>query len=170
MGVRVFCAGCSADERSAAESAVRSALSGRPAHEAWQVSLVKVKDRWSMTVEASDAGLQRLALVAPEGRIREALLEAIATPTADVPATISDPWRPGYAESAVPPVTAAGERHEAVVCEGCQRPFVVSYWSEPAEPLEEVPVACPHCWQIARALIGQNAALSRDYRANKRPA
>jgi len=29
------------------------------------------------------------------------------------------------------------------------------------------PVACPHCWHVNRVLVGESAAESRDYRAEK---
>jgi hypothetical protein len=28
-------------------------------------------------------------------------------------------------------------------------------------------VACPHCWHLNHILIGENAALSKDFRAEK---
>jgi hypothetical protein len=39
--------------------------------------------------------------------------------------------------------------------------------AQPGEPMETAPVACPHCWAVNRVSIGAEAALTRDYRAEK---
>jgi hypothetical protein len=60
-----------------------------------------------------------------------------------------------------------GERHDTHRCSTCQKSFVVTYVALPNEAKETVSVACPHCWRVDRLEIGQNAALSKEYRADK---
>jgi hypothetical protein len=62
---------------------------------------------------------------------------------------------------------AAGERREIHQCAKCKRRFAVVYDSLPNEPRHTVSVACPHCWEVDRVDIGENAALARQYRADR---
>ena len=41
------------------------------------------------------------------------------------------------------------------------------YEAQPGEPLVLAAVACPHCWQINRAMVGDWAAAGHDFRAEK---
>ena len=52
-------------------------------------------------------------------------------------------------------------------CIVCGRQYVLIYDSEPGEPLEEAPVACPHCWQIDRVQVARSVSFGQDYRAEK---
>jgi hypothetical protein len=151
MGLKVLCAGCSKDERSNAEAAVRQALADRAENGAWTVSLVKAAEQWSVTVDAPSHGLRSLTLVAPLRGLRESLTEAL---------------RGGG--DAPPPVQArtAGSRSPCR-CEKCGKAFVVSYEAMPDESEESVAVACPHCWQVNRVLVAESAAEAMDYRAEK---
>jgi hypothetical protein len=47
------------------------------------------------------------------------------------------------------------------------RQYLVVYEAEPDEPLEDAPVACPHCWQVGKVQIARSASIGRDYRADK---
>jgi hypothetical protein len=62
---------------------------------------------------------------------------------------------------------AVGERRKTSHCQKCQRRFAVIYEALPNEPQMVVSVACPHCWEVDRIEIGENAALSRAYRADQ---
>jgi hypothetical protein len=62
---------------------------------------------------------------------------------------------------------ATGERREAHECGKCKRRYAVVYEALPNEPRYTVAVACPHCWDIGHLEIGENAALSKQYRADK---
>ncbi len=52
-------------------------------------------------------------------------------------------------------------------CESCQGAFAVNYERIPGEPQVNVAVACPRCWHINHVPVGENAAGSQDYRAEK---
>jgi hypothetical protein len=60
-----------------------------------------------------------------------------------------------------------GERRKTSHCGKCKRRFAVIYEALPNEPQMVVSVACPHCWEVDRIEIGENAALSRAYRADQ---
>jgi hypothetical protein len=44
---------------------------------------------------------------------------------------------------------------------------VVIYESGLESAQETVAVACPHCWKNSHVMVAEEAALSRDYRAEK---
>jgi len=150
MGLKLLCAGCSKDERAQAEAAVRQALGRKAEDGAWTVSLVRITGRWSVTLDGPAFGVRALTLVAPEGRLREAIVEALQKPAA-------------------PPTGQAGgaERRAPGQCEKCRGRFVVIYEARPEEAEESVAVACPHCWHVNHVLVGETAAEARDYRAEK---
>ena len=185
MSVKVLCAGCSKEEREQAEADVRKALGDRAAGDEWMVSLVKLADRWSVTLDAPAARLRGVTVVAPQGRLADSIRDALrnapprGTPAAAAPAaqatsapssTVRAPAAP--APPAVPtarpsagPVAApSGSR---LGCEKCGGGFAVVYDSHPGGSLETAPVACPHCWHVNRVLIDAEAAFNRDYRAEK---
>ncbi len=83
------------------------------------------------------------------------------TPRAGTPPA-SRPAPPAARPSAPP----AGST-DRLQCEKCGRPFRVVYESQPGEEMEVAPVACPHCWHGNRAMVGAEAAETRDYRAEK---
>jgi len=151
MGLKLLLAGCSKAEREHAEAAVRQALGDRAEGGAWTVSLVKVAGQWSVTVDGPSSGPRALTFVAPPGRLREALTEAL--------------------DAAAPPPRAlqarSAENRNACQCGKCGSAFLVSYEAVPGEGEESVPVACPHCWQVNHVLVAESAAEARDYRAEK---
>jgi hypothetical protein len=154
MGLKLLCAGCSKDEREAAEALVRKALGRRTEGGAWTVSLVRISDQWSITVDGSSYGVRALHLVAPEGRLYETIAEALEPQAASAAAPAATVSRP--AESRAP-----------FECEKCGGAFVLIYESASEEGEETVPAACPHCWHVNRVLAPSSAAESRDYRVEK---
>jgi hypothetical protein len=183
MSVKVLCAGCSKEEREQAEADVRKALADRAGGDEWMVSLVKLADRWSVTLDAPAARLRGVTVVAPEGRLADSIREALrsappggtAVPKAPSAGTRApagpaaaggarpSPAAPPSPRSA-PPAAASGGR---LLCDKCRGGFVVVFDSRPGGSLETAPVACPHCWHVNRVLIDAEAAFSRDYRAEK---
>ena len=150
MGLKLLCAGCSKDEREAAEAAVRRALGRRTEGGAWTVSLVRIGDQWSINMDGSAYGVRALHLVAPEGRLCETITEALAPQEKPAVAT------PRPAESRAP-----------FQCEKCGGAFVLVYEAPPDEGEETVPAACPHCWHVNRVLAPSSVAETRDYRVEK---
>ncbi len=151
MGLKILCAGCSAEEREAAEAAVRRALGTLPG--SWMVSLVKVRNQWSVTLDGPDAGRKGLTLVVPEGRLKESIQEALN--------------KPAKGERAPVAAAAGPEKRDRQQCQKCGRPFAVVYPSAPGEGVRTVQVACPHCWHVGHFPVAEEAALNRDYRAEK---
>jgi hypothetical protein len=161
MSLKVLCAGCSKEERDWAEAAVREAVGRRAQQGAWRVSLVRMADKWSVTLDASSQGLRPLTLVAAGARLRESIVEAL-------PATPDTPGPPPLAPPPAPPAQArAAEPPPSHLCDTCHKRFVVIYEAAPGEGEEAVAVACPHCWKVSRVMIGERAAGDRDYRAEK---
>src|SRR5262245_45799730 len=156
MPLKVLLAGCSKEEREQAESQVRQALGRRAEASPWTVSLVRIAGQWSVTLDSPGEGVRSLALVAPEGRLRETIVQAL-TGKASAPA--GAPSRS--------PAGRAGEQRGPSRCSKCNQGFVVIYDAAPDEPEETVAVACPHCWQVNHVLVAEGAAETRDYRAEK---
>jgi hypothetical protein len=162
MSVKVLCAGCSKEEREQAEADVRRVLADRAVGDEWMVSLVKLADRWSVTLDAPAARMRGVTLVAPQGRLADAIRDALRqTPASGGPARTA----PAAARPAAAPTPAASGGR--LVCEKCGGGFVVVCDSQAGESLETAPVACPHCWHVNRVLIDAEAAFTRDYRAEK---
>jgi hypothetical protein len=167
MSLKILCAGCSPQEREAVEAEVAAGLGARARDEPWTVSLVKIGNRWSVTLEGPDRATRGAAFMAPEGRIRESIAEAMRTgpPRPPAPASPASPGAGRPARPASPPVTmTAGERRDRHACSKCRKSYVIVYEAEAGEPTETVPVACPRCWQIDHVAVAQSAGLSRDYR------
>ena len=167
MSVKVLCAGCSPQEREAVEAAVAAGIGERGRQEPWTVSLVKLGNRWSVTLEGPERTARGVTFMAPDGRIRESIAEALRKgPTAPAPSAT-----PGNVRSArVPGPTgalAAGEKRDRHDCSKCGKPYAIVYEAEAGEPTDDVPVACPRCWQIDHVPVAESAALSRDYRVEK---
>jgi hypothetical protein len=59
---------------------------------------------------------------------------------------------------------ARGVRHE---CTQCHQHFGVNFEAVAGEPEILTPVACPHCWHMNHVVIGETAAATSDYRAEK---
>jgi hypothetical protein len=156
MPVKVLFAGCSKDEREPAEALVRKALGPRAEGNPWTVSLVRIAGQWSVTLDGPSEGVRARTFMAPEGRLREAIVQALEGPAA--------------AGGAAPPRAAAPvkeSRGGSCRCGRCGKPYRVVYEASPDEPEETVPVACPHCWQVNHVLVAESAAESHDYRAEK---
>ncbi len=63
--------------------------------------------------------------------------------------------------------TKAGEHQDRYDCQYCGGAFVVTYEAAADSAQETVAVACPHCWKNSHVMVAEEAALSRDYRAEK---
>lgn len=176
LTVKILCAGCSKEEREQAEADVRTALADRSAAGDWMVSLVKLADRWSVTLDAPAVKLRGVTVVAPQGRlgdsIRAALSSSLGAPAAVAPARPAHPAGAAAAAARLPATPAAPAKPPAasdgrLSCDKCGGGFVVVCDSRPGESLESAPVACPHCWHVNHVLIDAEAAFTRDYRAEK---
>jgi hypothetical protein len=192
MALKVLCAGFSKDEKAGLESEVRSLLGSRPVDEKWTVSVVKTGAKVAVTVDGPDDRLRAHNFVAEPRELRSTLYEALAragfagggaaVPAAAVPrqappvmsrapVTPSAPYSPsiggstGEDEEWEAPIP--GERRDTHKCPNCQKPFMVSYVAVPNEKSTLVSVACPHCWKVDRVLVGENAAIAKEYHADK---
>lgn len=75
---------------------------------------------------------------------------------------------PAAAPAARPTVSAAsGPRRVPLECVQCHQRFHVTFEAIAGEPEHMTPVACPHCWHMNQVLIGETAADTSDYRAEK---
>jgi DNA-directed RNA polymerase subunit RPC12/RpoP len=155
MVLKILCASCSKEERESAESDVRRVLGPRAAGEAWQVSLVKMRDRWSVTLDGP--GARAVTCLAPQGRLSETIRDALGGQPA--PAVEGSQASGGG--------QAPGGRRDRHTCTKCQRAFSVTYEAAPGDADKTVGVACPHCWTINRVAVSESAADGRDYRAEK---
>ena len=162
MSLKVLCAGCSKQEREAVEGEVAAALGPRARNDPWTVSLVKIGDRWSVTLEGPDRATRGTTFMAAEGRLRESIAEAL-NKGGPAPAAPSGTPRPTRAPAPAV-VGPRGERRDRHDCSKCRRSYVIVYEAETGEPTETVPVACPRCWQIDHVTLPQSAGLNSDYR------
>lgn len=154
MTLTLLCAGCSSGEREQAEADVRAAMAHRPAAEAWTVSLVKIGGRWSVTLDGP--GYRAVSLVAEAGRLRKSLSEVLGESP--------QPSAPAASSTGTSATFLARDRHR---CGSCGRPFEVLYETAPDEAQEMAAVACPHCWAKTTVLVGESAAYTRAFRAEK---
>jgi hypothetical protein len=159
MSLKILCAGCSTDERATVEASVRAGMGTRPPREPWIVSVVKVGDRWSVTVNGPQEGVRGRSFLVPTGEIRRSIADALGRPAS------TD--APGPGPGVVAPAGPARECRDEHMCTRCKKAFVVLYQAEPGEGMERAPVACPHCWTIGHVDIATSSALSRDYRVDK---
>jgi len=137
---------------------VRQALGSRAVTETWTVSLVRIGNQWSVTLDGPEPRFRNLSFATEQDRLGAAIREAVGAP----------PAAKAAAGSAGTPVASPGaEARVPHVCERCQQPFVVAYESRPDETRVLAAVACPHCWEINHLEIGEWAAAGRDYRAEK---
>jgi DNA-directed RNA polymerase subunit RPC12/RpoP len=152
VALTVLSAGCSAPEREQVEGEVRAIIGARAAEGTWRVSLVKMGSRWSVTLDGPSQSA--LSFVAEAGRLREAFATALGGGAAvavsgargEVPARVSR------------------DRHR---CVSCGRSFDLIYETVPDEPQEIVSVACPHCWAKSAVLVGESAAYTQAFLAEK---
>jgi hypothetical protein len=162
MSLKILCAGCSSEERALVEAGVRAGLGERTRRDPWTVSLVKSGSGWSVTLDGPTIKGRRTSFVVPGPAGPQAVADAVssaADPSASVTAAAS-------ASAWAAPVDPEGRRdtHKCGVCGG---QYLVVYEAEPDEPLEDAPVACPHCWQVGKVQIARSASIGRDYRADK---
>jgi hypothetical protein len=162
MSLKILCAGCSSEERAAVEAGVRAGLGERTHRDPWTVSLVKFGTGWSVTVDGPTIKGRRTSFMVPGPAGPQALADAVrsaADPTAPVASdTPSAAW--------AAPVDPQGRR-DPHKCDVCGGQYVLVYDAEPNEPLEDAPVACPHCWQVGKVQVARSASIGRDYRADK---
>jgi len=95
----------------------------------------------------------------------------VPAPASFAPASpAAAPFEPSSFEEDIPaPVrsAAAGARHDRHECASCRGAFVVSYDGQGDEGEETVAVACPHCWHRNYVLVGESAAETREFTAEK---
>jgi hypothetical protein len=157
--VRVLVAGANRDTRSFVEKSVRDALGPEPVTGPCTISLVKLGDTWSITIDGP--GDVRHSLSSDDEAllafaVRDAVrLRGVASGAVRVPASV----RPEEA----PPL----EVRDRYLCPHCRQPLEVVYESHADEPKEQAPVACPHCWKVGYVNVGTWAAIGRDYRCEK---
>jgi hypothetical protein len=160
MPLKILCAGCSSEERAAVEAGVRAELGERARRDPWTVSLVKFGTGWSVTLDGPTVKGRRTSFMVPGPAGPEAVASAVrsaADPNA-ASVAVAAPGRPS---------APAEGRKDAHTCGSCGKQFVLLYESEPGEPLDDSPVACPHCWQMNRVPVARSAAIGHDYRADK---
>jgi len=156
----VLVAGADKDTRSFVEKSVRDALGPQPTAEPCTVSLVKLGETWSVTIDGPGERRRSLSLE-DETLLAFAVRDAIRLPSGEA-------GGPGRAPASVQPEQAPPfEVRDRYLCPHCQQPLEVVYESHPDEPKEQAPVACPHCWKVGYVRIGTWAAVGRDYRCEK---
>ena len=143
------------------EAEVEAGLGARARSDPWIVSLVKIGDRWSVTLEGPDRS-KGATFMAAGGRIRQSIAEALerGAPPPDAPAPQR---RPGASRPAASTIGPRGERRDRHECSKCRTAYVIVYETEGNEPTETVPVACPRCWQIDHVAVAQSAGINSDY-------
>ena len=156
QALRILVAGVDKDERSAVEAAVRQGLGSRAASGPWSVSVVQLAGKWSVTVDGG--GLRSASAMTDRGSLANAIHALVG---GDLEGPAGGPATPRPAD--VP----RGEARDRHACDSCGRGMVVVYESQPDEPRELAPVACPHCWAIGHVEVGAWAATGRDYRSEK---
>ena len=160
MSLKILCAGCSSEERALVEAGVRAGLVEQARRDPWTVSLVKFGTGWSVTLDGPTIKGRRTSFMVPGPAGPQAVADAVRT-AADPGAAAA-----ASASSWTPPVDPGGRR-DSHKCSMCGGQYLVVYEAEPDEPLEDAPVACPHCWQIAKVQVARSASIGRDYRADK---
>jgi hypothetical protein len=179
MPLTVLVAGIGKDERARVEGAVKAALGWRGLTEAWTVSLVKVGEQWSVTLNGPGDRFRNLSFSATEAQLCEKISAAIGGPepaAATEPAAIEPgellPEPPAAVPAAslrrpAPGAKQGGAHDDRHTCLDCGGAFVVLYERHPTDTPAMVAVACPHCWKVNHVEIGSWAAEGRDYRAEK---
>jgi hypothetical protein len=197
MPVKIMCAGCPKNEREPAEASVKAALGqaagswsvslvkiGRQ----WSMT-VDGPELKHKTLVVPEGGIKQAILEllpsAPPPSPRAPAPPTHATPAAPAaraPAPVPAPARaPRPAAPAtrasLPPTRPApapatrtsqsGERQDRYDCKACGGAFLVIYEASAGLSQETVAVACPHCWKNSHVMVSEEAAISRDYRAEK---
>jgi hypothetical protein len=159
VALTVLCAGCSAPEREQVEAEVRGIIGSRAADGAWRVSLVKMGGRWSVTLDGP--GHSTLSFVAESGSLRDSFAGALGGGSAAHGSAAHGPTQGARAEV---PASVTRDRHR---CASCARSFDVIYETVPDEAQEIVSVACPYCWTTSAVLVGESAAFTQAFLAEK---
>lgn len=162
MSLKILCAGCSSEERAAVEAGVRAGLVEHTRRDPWTVSLVKFGTGWSVTVDGPTIKGRRTSFMVPGPAGPQAVADAVRS-AADPSAPVVSATPAGGWAAAVDPEG----RRDTHKCDLCGGQYVLVYDAEPNEPLEDAPVACPHCWQIGKVQVARSASIGRDYRADK---
>jgi len=156
----VLVAGADRDTRSFVEKSVHEALAAAPPTGPCTVSLVKLGDNWSVTVDGPGERRRTLS-VDDETLLAFAVRDAIRLPHA------GEADASGVATNVKPEDAPPLEVRDHFVCPSCRQGLEVVYESHADEPKEQAPVACPHCWKVGFVRIGAWAAVGRDYRCEK---
>jgi hypothetical protein len=165
MSLKILCAGCSSEERFALEAGVKAGLGERTRRDPWTVSLVKFGNGWSVTLDGPTVKGRRTSFLVPAPAGPQAVAEAIRCAADPATASVLSP-APAVGRPAAAPGAPEGRR-DAHTCGVCGGNYVLVYEAEPDEPLEDAPVACPHCWQILKVQVARSVSFDRDYRADK---
>ena len=152
-------AGADRDTRSFVEKSVRDALGPQPSADPCTVSLVKLGETWSVTIDGPGERRRSLS-IDDETLLAFAVRDAIRL-RQDEPGSGAAPAR--VKPEQAPPL----EVRDRYLCPHCRQPLVVVYESHADEPKEQAPVACPHCWKVGYVNMGTWAAVGRDYRCEK---
>jgi hypothetical protein len=163
-GIKFLVAGVSKDERAALEARVRQALGSHVAAGAWTVSLVRLGEKWSVTLDGPGERSKSRSFTTDDFRLQDAIRDAVSGS--------SEQGRQGGAVGKVAPgpkaaPAVAGEVRDQHVCPQCQQAVVVIYEARAGEPKVPARVACPHCWHVSQVEVGAWAAEGGDYRAEK---
>jgi hypothetical protein len=157
MPLKLLIAGCSSDERDAVASIAKSVLSGRPDPELWNVSMVKVANQWSVTIDGPEPRFKGLNFVAPTEKLAGELKNELSK--------AQNGAGSGPAAAGGAPPAPHGELTDRYNCQECASAFEVVYHALPGEPRELAPVACPHCWHVNQVPIPEAAGITGEYRA-----
>jgi hypothetical protein len=164
MALKVLLAGCPEDRRARLESIVRSVIGSRADEGDWNVSLVQIGAKWSVQLDGPHQALRGVSFVAAESELQASLLAPLRK------AGMAGPVEPGEAGDGGGPGPVVGpsdEQRERYTCATCKKVFAVVYCAYPNEGRSNVPVACPHCWQLNQVPVGNWAATGEEYRAEQ---
>jgi phage FluMu protein Com len=164
MPLKVLLAGCPEDERKRLESIVRSVIGSRAEEGDWNVSLVRIADKWSVHLDGPHEGLRGVSFIGAEAELRDGLLKHLRKAGMAGPAARGET---GAADDGAPVAGPSDAQRERYTCATCKKVFAVVYSAYPNEGRSHVPVACPHCWQLNQVPVGQWAAAGEEYRAEK---
>jgi hypothetical protein len=158
--LRVLVAGADKDTRSFVEKSVRDALAPSPPDGTCTVSLVKLGESWSVTVDGP-GDRRRTLSIDDETLLAFAVRDAIRLP-------LAGDGEPSRQDARLKPEDAPPrEVRDHFTCPSCRQGLDVVYEAHADEPKEQAPVACPHCWKVGFVRIGAWAAVGRDYRCEK---
>jgi DNA-directed RNA polymerase subunit RPC12/RpoP len=90
-----------------------------------------------------------------------------ASPPTPAPSSTPSAGNSGTAGARSVLSPASGPRRDGHECAQCHQRFAVTFEAISGEIEHLTPVACPHCWHMNRVLVGETAADTSDYRAEK---